>query len=102
VGDALLPVQGTHFAAIVDPVGIGELFRKIERYKGDLITRTALALAPLVFVRPTELRHAEWCEIDLDAAMWTIPKEKMKMKRVHLVRASRDDIERHTTTDGRG
>lgn len=82
---ALPPVQGTHFAAITEPVGIGELLRKIEHYKGSLITRTALSLAPLVFVRPTELRHAEWCEIDLEAAMWTIPATKMKMKRAHLV-----------------
>lgn len=82
---ALPPAQGSHFAAITEPAGIGELLRKIEHYKGGLITRTALAFAPLVFVRPTELRHAEWCEINLDAALWTIPKEKMKMKRVHLV-----------------
>lgn len=82
---ALPPVQGTHFAAITEPKDIGELLRKIEHYKGGLITRTALLLAPLVFVRPGELRHAEWCEIDLDAAMWTIPAIKMKMKRIHLV-----------------
>jgi integrase len=89
---ALPPVQGTHFAAITEPVGIGELLRKIEHYKGGLITRTALAFAPLVFVRPTELRHAEWCEIDLDAAMWTIPAAKMKMKREHLVPLSSQAI----------
>ncbi|MEQ1667441.1 MAG: tyrosine-type recombinase/integrase, partial [Sulfuriferula sp.] len=89
---ALPPAQGTHFAAITEPIGIGELLRKIEHYKGGLITRTALSLAPLVFVRPGELRHAEWCEIDLDAAMWTIPAAKMKMKRAHLVPLSTQAI----------
>jgi integrase len=89
---ALPPVQGTHFAAITEPKGIGELLRKIEHYKGGLITRTALSLAPLVFVRPTELRHAEWCEIDLDKALWTIPAAKMKMKREHLVPLSTQAI----------
>jgi integrase len=89
---ALPPVQGTHFAAITEPKDIGELLRKIENYKGGLITRTALSLAPLVFVRPGELRNAEWCEIDLDAALWTIPAAKMKMKRAHLVPLSSQAI----------
>jgi integrase len=89
---ALPPAQGTHFASIIEPKDIGELLRKIDGYKGGLITRTALAIAPLVFVRPGELRHAEWCEIDLDKALWTIPAAKMKMKRAHLVPLSTQAI----------
>jgi integrase len=89
---ALPPVQGEHFAAITDPKGIGELLRKIEGYKGGYVTRAALSLAPLVFVRPSELRKAEWAEIDLDAAMWTIPADKMKMGRVHMVPLSAQAI----------
>ncbi|ARU30786.1 integrase [Sulfuriferula sp. AH1] len=82
---ALTPIQSTHFASITEPKDIGELLRKIETYRGSHVTRCALALAPLVFVRPGELRHAEWCEIDFDAALWTIPAEKMKARREHIV-----------------
>ncbi len=90
---ALPPVNGVHFASITEPKDIGELLRKIDGYKGGLITRSALAIAPLVFVRPGELRHAEWCEINFDAALWTIPADKMKMKRTHLVPLSVQAIE---------
>ena len=90
---ALPPVNGVHFASITEPKDIGELLRKIDGYKGGLITRSALAIAPLVFVRPGELRHAEWCEINFDAALWTIPADKMKMKRTHLVPLSVKAIE---------
>jgi integrase len=76
--DALTPVVVTHHAAITDPKRVGELLRAISGYKGHLITRVALQLAPLVFQRPAELRKAEWAEFDLDAAHWTIPSQRMK------------------------
>lgn len=76
--DALTPVQVRHHAAITDPKRAGELLRAIAAYKGHGVTRAALQLAPLVFQRPGELRMAEWSEIDLDAATWTIPSERMK------------------------
>jgi len=82
---ALPPVKQTHLAAIVDPVAIGGLLRAIDAYSGSLVTKCALRLAPLVFVRPGELRQAEWAEFDLDAAQWNIPAEKMKMREPHLV-----------------
>lgn len=83
--DALLPVRQTHHAAMTDPKIIGGLLRAMDGYQGTLVTRCALKLAPLVFVRPGELRNAEWSEIDLDKAEWNIPAEKMKMREPHLV-----------------
>ncbi len=77
--DALTPIQGRHHAAITDPKRVGELLRAIADYKGQPVTRAALSLAPLVFQRPGELRHAEWIEFDLvEGAAWTIPSERMK------------------------
>lgn len=75
---ALSPYRGTHFAAITDPVKLGELIRAIRVYKGGPIVRSALQLAPMLFQRPGELRAAEWSEIDFDAALWTIPAARMK------------------------
>lgn len=75
---ALKPVLVQHMAAITDPQRVGDLLRAIESYKGMPITRAALSLAPLVFVRPGELRKAEWVEFDLDAAQWRIPAARMK------------------------
>ena len=75
---ALTPHRGKHFAAITDPVKLGELMRAIRGYQGGLIVRAALQLAPLLFQRPTELRAAEWSEFDLDAALWTIQAARMK------------------------
>ncbi len=83
--ESLATYRPKHFATITDPKEIGELLRLIDCYSGSFIVRCALQLAPLVFVRPGELRHAEWSEIDLDAAKWVIPAEKMKMKRMHIV-----------------
>jgi integrase len=82
---ALERPQITHFASIILPSKIGELLRAIHNYHGSLITIAALKLAPLVFVRPAELRKAEWSEIDLDRALWDIPADKMKMAQPHLV-----------------
>ncbi len=84
---ALAPVVSEHFAAITEPARIGELLRAIDGYAGHVVTAYALKLAPLVFVRPGELRHAEWSEFVLDGGdpLWRIPAEKMKMREQHLV-----------------
>ena len=82
---ALPPNRSNHFATITDPKEIGGLLRAIDGYQGSPITRSALTLAPLVFVRPGELRHAEWMEIHPNRAEWRIPAAKMKMKRDHIV-----------------
>lgn len=82
---ALAPPMERHHAAITDPRELGGLLRAIDAYAGDVSTRAALRLAPMVFVRPGELRHAEWSEIDLDAGEWNIPAHKMKMREPHLV-----------------
>ena len=77
---ALKPHHGKHFAAITDPVKLGELIRVIRGYQGGPIVRAALQLAPLLFQRPGELRAAAWAEFDLDAALWTIPAARMKRR----------------------
>lgn len=89
---ALAPPPERHHAAITDTADIGGLLRAIDGYKGSLITRIAMQVSPLVFVRPGELRQAEWNEIDLDAAEWNIPAHKMKMRQAHLVPLSRQAI----------
>lgn len=68
---ALPPVKTKHFAAQTDPKRFGELLRIFEDYHGSLIVQCALRLAPLVFVRPGELRHAKWEDIDFDVAQWS-------------------------------
>ena len=75
---ALKPHHGKHFAAITDPLKLGELIRVIRGYQGGPIVRAALQLSPMLFQRPGELRAAEWAEFDLDGAMWTIPAARMK------------------------
>jgi integrase len=82
----ILPtVKYTHMAAPTDPKQVTPLLRAIDAFEGSFIVKCALQLAPLVFVRPGELRKAEWSEFDLDAATWNIPAEKMKMRQAHLV-----------------
>lgn len=78
-----------HFAAITTPKEVGELLRSIEDYSGQAITRLALKMTPHVFVRPGELRRAEWTEIDFEREVWSIPTEKMKMRWPHKVPLSR-------------
>ena len=85
---ALAPVVSTSRAAITDPLKMGELLRAIDGYTGSFVVRCAMKLSPLVFVRPGELRQAEWTEIDLDGARWNIPAAKMKMRAEHLVHLS--------------
>jgi len=89
---ALAPVNQMHLATITDPKRVGELLRAIEGYSGTFEVKCALLVAPYLFVRPGELRHAEWSEIDLEAAQWRIPAKKMKMKRMHLVPLSRQVV----------
>jgi len=82
---ALKSPKVRHHAAIVDPAKVGELLRAIDGFTGQYVTLCALKLAPLLFVRPGELRQAEWAELDLDEAIWRIPGVRMKMKAAHLV-----------------
>lgn len=89
---ALTQEKEEHRAAITEPKKAAELLRAIDGYQGSLIALCALRLAPLVFVRPGELRHAEWAEIDLDKGEWNIPAEKMKMRLPHLVPLSRQAV----------
>ncbi len=89
---ALSPAKPKHMATITSPDKIGELMRAIDGYQGNLITRCALKFAPLTFVRPGELRHAGWVEINIDERVWKIPAEKMKMRSVHIVPLSRQAI----------
>lgn len=89
---ALPTVKPTHHAAITDPDKVGGLLRAIDVYVGTFVTKCALRLAPLVFVRPGELRQAEWGEIELDDAAWNIPGEKMKMGEPHLVPLSEQAV----------
>ncbi len=74
-----------HHAAIIDPKEVAPLLRAIDDYRGHFIVKCALRLAPLFFVRPGELRNAEWQEIDFDTGTWSIPAHKMKMKQAHIV-----------------
>jgi integrase len=82
---ALPPPKVKHHAAITDPKEVASLLKALEAYQGGFVVKCALRLAPLLFVRPGELRHAEWTEIDLDEAVWSIPAHKMKMKQAHIV-----------------
>lgn len=89
---ALAPVKSKNFASVTDPLRVGELMRAIHGYSGHPVTALALKLAPLVFVRPGELRAAEWSEFDLANAEWRIPGQHMKMGEPHLVPLSRQAL----------
>lgn len=71
---------------------MGELLRAIHRYSVTFEIIRALKLAPMVFVRPGELRAAEWREFDLDAVEWRIPAERMEIRDAHIVPLSRQDV----------
>lgn len=90
---ALTAPTETHYGAITDPAKVGELLRAIDGYEGQGYTKLALQIAPHVFVRPGELRHAAWEEIDLDGGLWIIPAGKMKMRKAHHVPLSRQVID---------
>ena len=89
---ALAPVVTASRAAITDPAGIGALLRALEGYEGQFTTLCALKLAPLLFVRPGELRAAEWAEFALEAAEWRIPAARMKMREAHVVPLSKQAL----------
>lgn len=89
---AIASIPESHFAAITEPKQAGQLMRSIFEYAGHSTTVAALKLSPLVFVRPGELRTAEWSEIGLDEAEWRIPGAKMKMKNDHVVPLSRQAV----------
>jgi len=82
---ALITPTVTHRATIVEPREVGALLRAIDGFEGHAVTKYALRLAPLFFVRPGELRKAEWAEFNLENAEWRIPAAKMKMRRPHRV-----------------
>ena len=87
---ALPPVKGEHFAAITEPVNLATILRAFEGYNGTLPVRCALRLMPLLFVRPGELRKAEWSQIDLDAAEWRYMVTKTQTE--HIVPLSRQAV----------
>jgi len=90
--DALAPVKSRNFASVTDPVRVAELMRAIYGYAGHPVTGLALKLAPLVFVRPGELRAAEWSEFDLPNTEWRIPGTRMKMGEPHIVPLARQAV----------
>ena len=92
LADGLVKVKKKHLAAIIDPAVLGDLLRSIETFNKYMVTTLALRLTPHLFVRPGELRHMEWTEIDWEAKVWRIPEEKMKMRREHVVPLSRQAL----------
>lgn len=82
---ALPPWRPEHYPTLTDPRKVGQLLRDIDAHDGSFITRCAMQLSPLLFVRPGELRKAEWSEVDLDRAEWRIPAAKMKGRVMHIV-----------------
>lgn len=87
---ALPPVKTTHMAAVTDPTEFGDLLRLLDNYQGTLVVKCALRLAPLVFVRPGELRHARWADIHLEQKLWSF--ELSKKGGQHIVPLSRQAI----------
>ena len=90
---ALTPSITNHFPTIFDPSQIGALLRAIDSLMGSPIVKDALLFNALTFVRPGELRTAQWCDIDMDKCEWRIPAEAMKMKRLHIVPLSGQALE---------
>lgn len=89
---ALTAPRVVHYGAITESKRVGELLRSIDGYEGQGLTKLAMQLAPHVFVRPGELRHAQWDEIDFEGALWTIPAAKTKMRKDHRVPLSRQAV----------
>jgi len=79
--DVLKKAVVKHFPAITDPMRLGELLRAIDGYRGTPVVRTALYLAPMLLLRPGELRKAQWNEFNFEAGVWTVPAERMKRTR---------------------
>jgi len=89
---ALKPVVTQSHATLLEASAIGALLRAIDAFPGAAVTRCALQLAPLVFVRPGELRRAKWDDVDLDGALWRIPRTDVKTNVVHLVPLARQAL----------
>jgi integrase len=90
---ALPPAAERHHAALTRPGDVAGLMRAISTYQGSFVVRCALRLSALTFVRPGELRKAEWSEINLDEGVWRIPAARMKMRNEHLVPLPRQAVE---------
>jgi len=90
---ALSTVKQEHYAALTDPLAFAELLRDVEKYRGEATTKAAMQLLALTFQRTKEVRFAEWSQFDLDAALWRIPAEIMKMREAHIVPLSRQAVE---------
>ena len=88
---ALAPVKGSHFAAITKPEEVGAFLRMIEGYNGTPVVCAALKLAPLVFVRPGELRTANWADIDFEKAEWSYTVTKTETE--HIVPLAHQAVE---------
>jgi integrase len=102
---ALTTPKVTHLAAITSERETGALLRAIDGYTGHEVTAIALRLSPHLFVRPGELRRAEWTEIDPQSAIWSLPADKTKMRRPHRVPLSRQvlaELERLYRLTGHG
>ena len=89
---ALSSTKKEHYAALTDPLAFGEFLRDVEKYRGEATTKAAMQMLALTFQRTKEVRFAEWSQFDLDAAMWRIPAEIMKMREAHIVPLSRQAI----------
>ncbi|WP_226018892.1 integrase arm-type DNA-binding domain-containing protein [Novosphingobium sp. FKTRR1] len=106
LSDALTVPAVKHHAAITDPGLLGAFLRAVESYTGGPIVQIAMRLLPHIFLRPGEMRHGKWEEVDWDMATWTIPAERTKLRRPHTVPLSRQviallrELERHTGSDG--
>lgn len=90
---ALITPKARHYAAILEPEKLGQLLRAIDDFECYPVTKLALKIAPHIFVRPGELRHGDWSELDWEKAIWTIPAGKMKARRTHAVPLSRQVLE---------
>jgi integrase len=87
---AIKPLKDNHFASLTEPKEVAELLRAIDAFNGSFVVMSAIRLAPLVFVRPGELRLAKWCDIDLDAGEWRYLVTKTKTD--HLVPLAKQAI----------
>jgi len=90
---ALSTVRQEHYAALTDPIEFAQLLRDIDDYRGEATTKAAMQLLALTFQRTKEVRFAEWAQFDLEAALWRIPAEIMKMREAHIVPLSTQAIE---------
>ena len=90
---AITPHQAQHMAAITDPKAVGEMLRAFDAFTGTYSVQIALNLAPMLFVRPVELRGMRWSEVDLNEALWSIPATRMKMREPHIVPLARQAVD---------